>query len=64
MSSEALVVNSFVRGCHEYKDVWQAKVNEEYFLKWEPSNKTDKDAVDVINECDSRASNNTFIFSL
>ena len=51
MFPELLVVNSFVQGYHEYMDVWQPKVNEEYFLKREPSNKTDKNAVAVINEC-------------
>ena len=56
MSSELLVVNSFVRGYHEYMDVWKPKVNEEYLLKREPSNKTDKNVVAVINECDSGAS--------
>ena len=33
MSSELLVVNSFVRGYYEYMDVWQPKVNEGYFFK-------------------------------
>lgn len=54
--SKILVVNSFVRGYHEYMDVWEPIINEEYFLKREPGNKTDENAVAVVKANDSDAS--------
>ena len=36
---ECLLVNCFVRGYHEFTDVWQTEINEEYFWKLESVNK-------------------------
>ena len=43
-----LEVESFVMGCHEYKNVWAPVENEKLDIRMEPGNKKDKFAVAVI----------------
>ena len=50
MSTEIIRVNSFVRGYHDYLDIWQPEVGDEYSLKREPNNKKDANAVAVVRE--------------
>lgn len=43
MFSQSLVrVNSFVRGYHEYVDIWQPAISSEHSLRREPGNEVDK----------------------
>ena len=37
-SLAATDINSFIRGFHEYKDIWQPMVRENLILKKEPTN--------------------------
>ena len=54
MSSQAVVrVNSFVRGYHEYLDIWQPAIGSEHSLRREPGNKVDKNAIAVAQETQS-----------
>ena len=43
-----LKVNSFIRGYHEYMDIWVPNVEEEFQLKREPDNKIDPNAVAIV----------------
>ena len=45
-----LQVVSFVRGYHEYMDIWLPTIGDEYCLKPELSNKEDENAVAVVRE--------------
>ena len=49
MSTEILAVVSFIRGYHEYMDIWWPNVGEEYSLKRE-SNKEDSNGVAVVRK--------------
>ena len=54
MSSQSVVrVNSFVRGYHEYLDIWQPAISSEHSLRREPGNEVDKNAVAVARETQS-----------
>lgn len=48
MAKETLEVSSFIRGYHEYMDLWEPKIDDEYELKREPENKEDSNAVAVV----------------
>ena len=43
-----LQVNSFIRGYHEYLDVWLPNMDDEYHLKREPGNKMDPNDVAIV----------------
>ena len=43
-------ITSFIRGYHEYKDIWQPVVGEILLLKTEPTNVKDRLAVCVKKE--------------
>ena len=47
---ESCEVESYIRGYqyHEYMDVWEPKIEEEYELKWEPENIKDLNAVAIV----------------
>ena len=45
-----LQVVSFVRGYHEYMDIWLSSIHDELCLKREPSNKEDANAVAVVRD--------------
>ena len=45
-----LQVISFVRGYHEYMDIWLLSIDDEHCLKREPSNKEDANAVAVVRD--------------
>ena len=54
MSSQSVViVNSFVRGYHEYLDIWQPAISSEHSLRQKPGNEVDKNAVAVVQETQS-----------
>ena len=54
MSSQSVVrVNSFVRGYHEYLDIWQPAISSEHSLRRESGNEVDKNAVAVVQETQS-----------
>ena len=54
MFSQSVVrVNSFVRGYHEYVDIWQPAISSEHSLRREPGNEVDKNAVAVVQETQS-----------
>ena len=54
MSSQSVVrVNSFVRGYHEYLDIWQPAISSEHSLRQKPGNEVDKNAVAVVQEAQS-----------
>ena len=54
MFSQSMVrVNSFVRGYHEYVDIWQPAISSEHSLRREPGNEVDKNAVAVVQETQS-----------
>ena len=40
-------IESFVRGYHEYKDIWQPRIGEVLVLKREPTNDKDRLAVSI-----------------
>ena len=48
MSSEIVVIKSFIRGYHAYMEIWNPKIDKEYELKREPRNTTDENAVVVV----------------
>ena len=50
-------VESYIRGYHEYVDIWEPKIDEKYELKREPENKKDSDAVAIVKS--SRGSTET-----
>ena len=51
MFSQSVVrVNSFVRGYHEYVNIWQPAISSEHSLRREPGNEVDKNAVAVVQE--------------
>ena len=43
-----LRVKSFIRGYHEYMDIWVPNVEDKYQLKREPDNKKDPNAVAIV----------------
>ena len=43
---------SFVRGYHDYKDVWSPHIGDFLFLKREPSNQKDTMAVSIVKQDD------------
>ena len=45
-----LQVVSFVRGYHEYMDIWLPSIDDEHCLKREPSNKEDANPVAVVRD--------------
>ena len=47
-SKDVLRVKSFVRGYHEYKEIWEPKIGQEAMLMREPQNKWDSNAVTVV----------------
>ena len=49
-STEKLQVVSFIRGYHEYLDIWQPNIGDEHRLKREPNNKVDSNAVAVVSK--------------
>ena len=54
MFSQSVVrVNSFVRGYHEYVDIWQPAISSEHSLRREPGDEVDKNAVTVVQETQS-----------
>jgi len=49
MSDGAMLrVKSFIRGYHEYMDIWVPNVEDKYQLKQEPENKKDPNAVAIV----------------
>ena len=49
-SFNSVEFNSFIRGYHTYKDIWEPFVGETLLLKREPTNITDCSAVAVMQE--------------
>lgn len=49
-SFDSVEFNSFIRGYHAYKDVWEPFVGESLLLKREPTNVKDRSAVAVTKE--------------
>ena len=49
-SFDSVEFNSFIRGYHAYKDIWEPFVGENLLLKREPTNIKDRSAVAVIKE--------------
>ena len=47
-SKDVLRVKSFVRGYHEYKEIWEPKIGQEAMLMREPQDKWDSNAVAVV----------------
>ena len=47
---ESYIIDSFVMGYHDYKDIWSPIMNEELKTRIEPDNPVDKYAVAVIDE--------------
>ncbi len=47
---EILEINSFIRGYHAYRDVWEPTTGEILLAKPEPSNVRDKSAVAVFKD--------------
>ena len=47
-SKDVLRVKSFVRGYHEYKEIWEPNIGQEAMLMREPQNKWDSNAVAVV----------------
>lgn len=48
MATQTRKVNSFIRGYHDYVDIWTPEEGQEYLLKRERSNKKDSNAVAVV----------------
>ena len=46
-SETVLQVNSFIRGYHEYQEIWTPEIGDEYELKREPLNTVDHNAVQL-----------------
>ena len=46
-SETVLQVNSFMRGYHEYQEIWTPEIGDEYELKREPLNRVDNNAVAI-----------------
>ena len=49
-SFDSVEFNSFIRGYHAYKDIWEPFVGETLLLKREPTNVRDRSAVAVMQE--------------
>ena len=49
-SLEVVEIQSFVRGYHAYKDIWDPVVGQMLLLKRQPDNSEDSHAVAVLNE--------------
>ena len=49
-SFDSVEFNSFIRGYHPYKDIWEPFVGETLLLKREPTNVKDGSAVAVMKE--------------
>ena len=49
-SFDVVEFNSFIRGYHAYKDIWEPQVGETLLLKREPNNVKDSSAVAVMKE--------------
>ena len=49
-SFDSVEFNSFIRGYHVYKDIWEPFVGETLLLKREPTNVRDRSAVAVMQE--------------
>ena len=47
-SETVLQVNSFMRGYHEYQEIWTPEIGDEYKLKREPLNAVDNNAVAIV----------------
>ena len=47
-SETVLQVNSFIRGYHEYQEIWTPEKGDEYELKREPLNTVDHNAVAIV----------------
>ena len=50
-----MIVKSFVKGYHTYKDLWKPFINEELTTAMEPDNVVGKYAVCKKEQCHSRA---------
>ena len=50
LNFRSVEIDSFIRGFHEYRDVWQPVVGESLILKKEPTNNKDRLAVCVQKE--------------
>ena len=49
-SETVLRVKSFIRGYHEYQEIWAPEIGDEYELKREPLNTVDSNAVAIVRE--------------
>ena len=49
-SETVLQVNSFIRGYHEYQEIWTPEMGDEYELKREPLNTVDHNAVAIVRK--------------
>ena len=49
-SLDSVEFNSFIRGYHAYKHIWEPYVGETLLLKREPTNVVDRSAVAVLKE--------------
>ena len=49
-SETVLQVNSFMRGYHEYQEIWTPEIGDEYELKREPLNAVDNNAVAIVRK--------------
>ena len=49
-SFDSVEFNSFIRGYHAYKDIWEPFIGETLLLKREPTNVKDRSAVAVMKE--------------
>ena len=47
---DVVELNSFIRGYHDYKDIWQANLGDMLFLRREPDNPMDVHAVAVLKD--------------
>ena len=49
-SETVLQVNSFMRGYHEYQEIWTPEIGDDYKLKREPLNAVDNNAVAIVRK--------------
>ena len=49
-SETVLQVNSFMRGYHEYQEIWTPEIGDEYELKREQLNMVDNNAVAIVRK--------------
>lgn len=60
-SETVLQVNSFMRGYHEYQEIWTPEIGDEYELKREPLNAVDNNAVAIVRKREGGRSRRKFI---